>query len=142
MRQAYATGRINQVAIIIFNIKIDIRKTFSYYIIIYDSLTNHISLYNIHMLVLNLSYENIFTNTEIEIQFIVRMIMNLFDSTNIFINILSIAISYNQLMIKKRSIHAFFIQLILNLIKKKKRVQGKFYLNYFQYQLRSEKRYK
>ena len=79
MRQAYATGRINQVAIIIFNIKIDIRKTFSYYIIIYDSLTNHISLYNIHMLVLNLSYENIFTNTEIEIQFIVRMIMNLFD---------------------------------------------------------------
>jgi hypothetical protein len=28
LRQAYATGRINQVAIIIFNIKIDIHKHF------------------------------------------------------------------------------------------------------------------
>jgi hypothetical protein len=43
------------------------------------------------MLVLNLSYENIFTNTEIEIQFIVRMIMNLFDLTN------NVSLTYSQL---------------------------------------------
>jgi hypothetical protein len=142
LRQAYATGRINQVAIIIFNIKIDIHKHF-HIILCYMTLLQiifHYIIFNVGIKFIIWKYFHKHWNwnsvyCENDNEFI-------WFNKQCFINILSIAISYNQLMIKKRIIHAFFIQLKLNLIKKKKRVQGKFYLNYFQYQLRSEKTYK